>query len=126
MRSYQEEIEWMLPQTLEVDVAHGDGSPAWEASVDNLLCRTAVSVFKEVWGVEPSIKAIHAVLECGVIQAKKPGMNAISTGPNVNYGHSTKECVEIESVNRFWGAMKKLHERLATDLRNNPTTPKLT
>jgi dipeptidase D len=52
---------------------------------------------------EPQIKACHAGLECGILGAHFPNMDMISFGPNIRAAHSPDECVQISSVQKFWG-----------------------
>jgi dipeptidase D len=47
-------------------------------------------------------KAIHAGLECGIIGMKYPGMQMASIGPTIEYPHSDRERVDIESVGRVF------------------------
>jgi dipeptidase D len=59
-------------------------------------------VYKKLYGKEPEVKAIHAGLECGLIQGVYPGLDMISFGPTIKYPHSPDEKVHIASVGRFW------------------------
>jgi dipeptidase D len=58
--------------------------------------------YEKLYGVKPSVTAIHAGLECGIIGAKYPGMDMISFGPTICYPHSPDEKVEIASVAKFY------------------------
>ncbi len=46
-------------------------------------------------------KAIHAGLECGVLQRKLPKVDFASIGPNIHHPHSVREYVDMGSVERF-------------------------
>ena len=46
--------------------------------------------------------AIHAGLECGVIAEKYPAMKFASIGPTIRYPHSTREEVDLASVERTY------------------------
>jgi dipeptidase D len=50
--------------------------------------------------------AIHAGLECGIIKEKFPAMDMASIGPTIRYPHSTRECVDLDSVSRVYESVK--------------------
>ncbi len=52
--------------------------------------------------------AIHAGLECGIIKEHFPKMEMASIGPNILYPHSTREKVEIASVQAVYESVKKI------------------
>ena len=47
-----------------------------------------VQVYREMYGQEPVVEAIHAGLECGLISAKLPGLDCISLGPDMKDIHT--------------------------------------
>ncbi len=59
-----------------------------------------------------SFKAIHAGLECGIISSIYPHMQIVSIGPNIEFPHSVKEKVEIESVKKIYKVVKKIIKEL--------------
>ncbi|MDD8026379.1 MAG: aminoacyl-histidine dipeptidase [Acidobacteriota bacterium] len=79
-----------------------EGYPAWTPNMGSALLQTMKGIYKQAFGREPVIGAIHAGLECGIIGEKFPGMDMISFGPNLQNPHSPDERVEIASVERFW------------------------
>jgi dipeptidase D len=56
---------------------------------------------KNVFG-RTKMMAIHAGLECGVIAEKYPTMKFASIGPTIRYPHSTREEVDLDSVERMY------------------------
>ena len=54
------------------------------------------------------ITAIHAGLECGVINSKCPGMDSVSIGPQMHDIHSTDERLSISSSKRTYEFVKHL------------------
>ena len=48
------------------------------------------------------VKAIHAGLECGIINERYPEMDMISFGPTIIGAHSPAEKVQISTVKKFW------------------------
>ena len=94
-------------------VEEHDGYPGWKPDMNSPLLATARRVHREVLGVEPEIKAVHAGLECGIIGEKFPGMDMISMGPTIEAPHSPDERVNIPSVQRFWTFLRALVAELA-------------
>jgi len=60
------------------------------------------------------VTAIHAGLECGVLNERIPGMDSISFGPDIRGAHSPDEQVSIASTGRFYAFLKALLKTLAT------------
>lgn len=88
------------------EVKSSDGYPGWQPDMNSKILNLSKKVFKEIFYKEPEIKAIHAGLECGILGAKKPGMEMISFGPTITGAHSPDEKIEIETVNRFYSLLK--------------------
>ncbi len=57
---------------------------------------------------EAKFGAIHAGLECGIIKEKFPEIDMASIGPNIRYPHSTREKVEITSVERVFNILREI------------------
>jgi len=91
----------------------GEGYPAWQPDMESPLLATAKSVFEEVFGRTPDIKAIHAGLECGIIGEKFAGIKMVSFGPEIHGAHSPEEKVNIPSVGRFYRALCGILKQLA-------------
>jgi dipeptidase D len=94
-------------------VAENKPYPGWKPDLDSKLTNLYKEVYKETLGVEPSLQAIHAGLETGVIGEKFPGMEMISFGPQIEFPHSPDERLHIESVREFYDVLKALLKRLA-------------
>ncbi len=76
--------------------------PAWEYRHDSPLRDTMVRVFRQQYGREPVVEAIHAGLECGIFAGKLEGLDAVSLGPDMPEVHSTRERLSISSTRRTW------------------------
>ncbi|KAK2947617.1 aminoacyl-histidine dipeptidase [Blattamonas nauphoetae] len=72
--------------------------PGWEPNPSSPLLATAKECYKKVYGKEAEIYAIHAGLECGVLQEKHPGLQSISVGPYLKNVHSPKEELMLDTV----------------------------
>ena len=86
--------------------------PNWAYNDKSRLRDMAVDVYKEMYGKEPIVTAIHAGLECGFISEKCPGMDMISIGPTIEHIHSPEERMNIPSVKRVSDFVVKLLEKM--------------
>lgn len=89
-------------------VNHSDGYPGWPPNPDSDLVRLGVSVYRDTFGQEPQVKAIHAGLECGQFLTKYPGMDMISIGPTLRGVHSPAERILISSVAKTWQYLQQI------------------
>jgi dipeptidase D len=82
--------------------------PGWKPNLDSKLLKKSKQIFKEMYGKDPVVEAIHAGLECGIIGEKFPGMDMISIGPTIKYPHSPEEQVKISTVEKFFDYVIKI------------------
>ena len=90
------------------EVALEDKYPAWKPKVTDFTELVSYEM-KEVFG-KTKMMAIHAGLECGVIAEKYPDIKFASIGPTIRYPHSTREMVNLESVERTYRVLKSIIE----------------
>jgi len=82
--------------------------PGWAYKSDSPLREKMVRVYKEMYGQEPEVQALHAGLECGVFASKIKDLDCISFGPNMYDIHSTKERLSLSSAERTWNYLVKV------------------
>lgn len=75
--------------------------PTWEFNKKSELMEVAKKAFKKINDREIDVKVIHAGLECGVFAEKYKNIDCISIGPTMYDVHTTKERLDIESLDRF-------------------------
>ena len=76
--------------------------PAWEYKKDSVMREDAARIFREMYGKEPKIEAIHAGLECGILAGKIDGLDGISIGPDMVGIHTFEEKLSISSTKRVF------------------------
>ena len=76
--------------------------PAWEYRKDSPLRDTMVRVYRQMFGKDPQVLAIHAGLECGLLGDKLPGLDCVSIGPQMHDIHTSRERLDIASTERTW------------------------
>lgn len=82
--------------------------PGWKPRASSPFLGLAKSVFAEIFSFEPTVKIVHAGLECGVLSEKFPNMDIISLGPTIRFPHSPDEEVEIATVGETYNYVKRL------------------
>jgi dipeptidase D len=93
-------------KSFDFEVNLEDKYPAWKPDVTDftkLVCQEIKGVFGK-----SKMMAIHAGLECGVIAEKYPGIKFASIGPTIRYPHSTREMVNLKSVERTYEVLKNI------------------
>lgn len=86
--------------------------PGWEYRPDSPLRTLMSEVFREQYGREAKIEAIHAGVECGLFAAKLPGLDCVSFGPDLTEIHTCRERMHIASVQRTWKLLTEVLRRM--------------
>lgn len=94
-------------------VKHGEGYPGWQPNMQSPIMEIASEAYKELYGVTPAIKAIHAGLECGLFLQKFPHLDMVSFGPTLRNVHSPSEKMYIPAVERFYEQLKLVLSKVA-------------
>ena len=85
--------------------------PGWQYQEVSPLREKAVQAYKDVFGKEPKVEAIHAGLECGYWTAKIPNADLLSMGPSMYDVHSPREKVSKQSIANVWELIKEILSR---------------
>ncbi len=86
--------------------------PAWEYKTDSPLREHMIRIYEKQYGKKPEVLSLHAGLECGILAAKKPGLDCVSFGPDIFDIHTTREKLSISSVKRVWDFLVEVIETL--------------
>lgn len=90
---------------------HGDNYPGWLYAPSSPIRETYASVYKELWGKDIEVVAIHAGLECAIIKERIPDMDIIACGPVLRGLHSPDEYMDLASYERFFKTLKAFLEK---------------
>jgi dipeptidase D len=82
--------------------------PAWTPDPTSALAKFCAGAWEKEMGEKAEVTAIHAGLECGIINSLVEGMDSVSLGPNLHDVHSTKERVSISSTARIAKFLRRL------------------
>lgn len=94
-------------------VTQGEGYPGWQPNMNSTIMHIASDAYKELYGITPAVKAIHAGLECGLFLQKYPHLDMVSFGPTLKDVHSPSERMFIPAVERFWEQLKLILTKVA-------------
>ena len=115
VRSSVESAKYALIGKLQAVTALAGGSntvsgdyPGWQYRVDSPLRDKMVKLYREMYGEEPKVEAIHAGLECGLLGSKIPNLDCVSLGPDMKDIHTTEETLSISSTARVWEYLVRL------------------
>lgn len=82
--------------TVELD---GD-YPGWEFKRESPLRELVCAEYERLTGKKANVGAIHAGLECGIINSALGGADIVSMGPNIFDIHTPNERLSVSSVER--------------------------
>lgn len=88
------------------DIELEDKYSSWKPEVNEFTTSVNDAMIK-VFG-KSKYEAIHAGLECGVIGERYPKMKFASIGPNIEFPHSTRERVELASIEKTFEVVEKI------------------
>ncbi len=86
--------------------------PGWEYNKDSSLRELMIQIYKEQYGEEPKVEAIHAGVECGMFSGKIKDLDCISFGPNLTQIHTVRERMSISSVQRVYQFLIEVLKRV--------------
>lgn len=91
-----------LCRALGGSVSVNSSYAAWQYRQKSKLRDTMIEAFRNVYGEDPGIAALHAGLECGIISGKMTDLDCISFGPDLTDIHTPRERLHIASTLRTW------------------------
>ncbi len=94
--------------TCNAEVTQVGAYPSWKPDLSSKLAEFCAKAYEDYAKTKPVLTAIHAGLECGIINSRIEGMDSVSFGPNMYDIHSTKERLSISSTKRTSEFLKHL------------------
>ena len=86
--------------------------PAWEYKEESQLRDTMSEIYKDMFGKDMVVTAIHAGLECGLFCGKIKGLDCVSFGPDMHDIHTPSERLSISSTERMWNYLLRVLEKI--------------
>lgn len=78
------------------------GGPEWAPDFNSKISNIAKNTYREIFGEDINIEAIHAGLECADFKKHNPQLEIIAIGPTILGAHSTDERLKVSSVLKIW------------------------
>lgn len=100
----------LLAKAFNAKVVTKSFYPAWQYREKSQLREEFIRAYKELFGKEPVIEAVHAGLECGFFAGKIENLDCISFGPDLYEIHSVNERMSISSLQRMWKYLLRVLE----------------
>lgn len=100
--------EWIVRKVRAiVELAGGevtvDGNyPGWAYNPHSVVKDTVLVCYKELFGKEATVDAVHAGIECGLFSDSIPNLDCVSIGPNMGDVHTPNEHLSIASTERTY------------------------
>ncbi|MBQ1281706.1 MAG: aminoacyl-histidine dipeptidase [Oscillospiraceae bacterium] len=100
--------QWILDKVCAIVAIAGgkteiSGSyPGWSYNPHSAIKDTIVRVYRDLFGKEASVEAIHAGLECGLFADAIEGLDCVSIGPNMGDVHTPREYLSVASTARTY------------------------
>ena len=102
----------LLAETFGFTTSYSGEYPGWSYRETSRIREVFKESYRELFGQEMQMEAIHAGLECGLFSDALPGLDAIAVGPTLNHVHTPEENVPLDSFERFYELLKDVLKRL--------------
>ena len=103
----------LLGETFGFEVTCSGEYPGWSYAEESRIRKVFAESYRELFGTEMKMEALHAGLECGLFSDAIPGLDAIAVGPTLYNVHTPDENVPLDSFERFYELLKDVLARLA-------------
>lgn len=116
--SNDDDKEALLERLIEIADKYGASNtvtgryPGWAFVKDSALQKVMAETYKEMYGKDMQVTAIHAGLECGMFCGKISGLDCVSLGPDLFDIHTPAEKLSISSAKRVWEYLLAVLARL--------------
>jgi dipeptidase D len=117
VESKQDETEArirLLGEAFSCNVRSYNRYPGWRYNPDSAARTLLQEVYRDLFGGEIKVEAIHAGLECGILLSKAPHLDVIATGAETHDVHTPDEWLLLPSVERVWKLLTAFLGRLAS------------
>ncbi len=85
--------------------------PGWSYNPRSVVKDTILAVYKDLFGKEATVEAVHAGIECGLFADSIPDLDCVSIGPDMADVHTPKEHLSISSTARTFALLKEVLAR---------------
>ena len=115
VNSARDDVEGMAASVFAlagIDAVRKDAFTGWRPNPDSPLLALMQAVYRDRWGHDAEVVALHAGLETSEFGATYPGLDMISVGPTIEHPHSPDERLEIASVGKVYELLVATLQRI--------------
>ena len=115
VNSARDDVQQMATSVFELAgfaAVRKDAFTGWKPNPDSALLALMQSVYRDLWGHDAAVEAVHAGLETSEFGATYPGLDMISVGPTIEHPHSPDERLEIASVGKVYDLLVATLQRI--------------
>ena len=102
----------LLTNLCNAQFEKNDPYPAWEYKQESKVREICKSVYKEMYGEDIKVYAIHAGVECGLFEERIGDLDMVSFGPDIIDAHTPNEHLSISSTDRVYEYLLKVLENI--------------
>lgn len=103
----------LLSDIFGFDMKCDSSYPGWKYSENSPVRDAVCAAYKEMYGKDMKVEAIHAGLECGLFSSKIEGLDAVAIGPTITRCHTPDERLDLRSVERTYKLLTNILAKLA-------------
>lgn len=85
--------------------------PGWSYNPNSVVKDTILAAYKDLFGKEATVEAVHAGIECGLFADSIPNLDCVSIGPDMADVHTPREHLSIPSTARTYQLLKEVLAR---------------
>lgn len=82
--------------------------PGWSYNPHSVVKDTILRVYRELFGKEATVEAVHAGIECGLFADSIQDLDCVSIGPDMGDVHTPREHLSISSSARTYQLLCKV------------------
>jgi dipeptidase D len=115
VNSARDDVEQMARCVFDLagfEAVRKDAFTGWKPNPDSPLLALMQSIYRDLWGHDAEVVAVHAGLETSEFGAAEPGLDMISVGPTMEHVHSPDERLEIASVAKVYDLLVATLQRI--------------
>ena len=115
VNSARDDVQQMATSVFELagfPAVRKDAFTGWKPNRTRRSSRLMQSVYRDLWGHDAAVEAVHAGLETSEFGATYPGLDMISVGPTIEHPHSPDERLEIASVSKVYDLLVATLQRI--------------
>ena len=119
VRSSKKSLKYLISDQLEYMTEFLGGRywyegeyPHWSFRSESPIRQIVCDAYRELFGKEARVEAIHAGLECGLISEKMPELDMVAIGPDIFDIHTPDEHLSISSVARTYDLIRTVLSRI--------------